>query len=92
MNKLWNLVVKLWKMDDPEYWETFWTLEIFAAIFAVGATTIVSFIVNMMVDMEPYTVEVLLAWVVIFIVTERILLEGLLEVINEDERERRYHA
>ena len=92
MNRMWNTMMKMMRLDDPTLWDMFWLLEIITAVFAVGATTIISFIVNLIVGIEPYGIELFLGWLVIFLVTEYVMMRlmALIVEVVEDEQERRY--
>lgn len=92
MNRMWNTMMKMMRLDDPTLWDMFWLLEIITAVFAVGATTILGFIVSIIVGIEPYGVELFLGWLVIFLVTEYVMMRlmALIVEVVEDEQERRY--
>ena len=92
MNRIWNLMLKMVEIDDPVLWDVFWVMETVTAIFAVGATTIISFIVNLIVDVEPYGIELVLGWTVIFLTAEYAMMRLLEVIVNviEEEEERRY--
>lgn len=92
MNRIWNLMLKMVEIGNTVLWDIFWVMETVAAIFAVGATTIISFIVNAIVGIEPYGIELVLGWAVIFLTSEYCMMRLLEVIVNviEEEEERRY--
>ncbi len=92
MNRIWNLMVKMMDIDNPTLWDVFWVMEAITAIFAVGATTILSFIVNIIVGIKPYGIELFLGWAVVFLTAEYCMMRLLEVIVNvlEEEEERRH--
>lgn len=76
MNTAWNVVMKLSSINNKDVWGYFWFMEAIVALVSIGATTVIGWLVGLIIG-EPNMAELVLGFIVIYLTNEHYVLLAL---------------